>query len=263
MHSIRIIGPGRAGTSLAAALSAHGWAFAGFLGRHDDLADAAARRRRAGHRHARRRRRRGGGGASSPSPAPRWCTSRARSGSMPWRPTRSVPLSTRSCRCPTARSGRPASPRGSPSPSPASRSPGEMVAMPGRPAWSKWPTRTAPPTTRPPASPPTTSWRCWARSSGWPPRSGSTSTSFLPLTRAAVDDVASLGAARRADRAGAPRRLGHPEPPPRCAARGRARRLPGRRGAGDEARPGSGAQTVTPGEAVPTDETVPAVPAAV
>jgi len=41
MHSIRIIGPGRAGTSLAAALSARGWEFAGFLGRHDDLADAA------------------------------------------------------------------------------------------------------------------------------------------------------------------------------------------------------------------------------
>jgi predicted short-subunit dehydrogenase-like oxidoreductase (DUF2520 family) len=41
MHSIRIIGPGRAGTSLAAALSARGWEFAGFLGRHDDLAGAA------------------------------------------------------------------------------------------------------------------------------------------------------------------------------------------------------------------------------
>src|ERR1700722_5066789 len=41
MHSIRIIGPGRAGTSLAAALSARGWAFAGFRGRHDDIADAA------------------------------------------------------------------------------------------------------------------------------------------------------------------------------------------------------------------------------
>ena len=41
MHSIRIIGPGRAGTSLAAALSARGWAFAGFLGRHDELARAA------------------------------------------------------------------------------------------------------------------------------------------------------------------------------------------------------------------------------
>ena len=42
MHSIRIIGPGRAGTSLAAALSARGWEFAGFLGRHDELAGAAA-----------------------------------------------------------------------------------------------------------------------------------------------------------------------------------------------------------------------------
>jgi len=41
MHSIRIIGPGRAGTSLAAALSARGWAFAGFLRRGDDLSGAA------------------------------------------------------------------------------------------------------------------------------------------------------------------------------------------------------------------------------
>jgi predicted short-subunit dehydrogenase-like oxidoreductase (DUF2520 family) len=41
MHSIRIIGPGRAGTSLAAALSARGWEFAGFLGRNDELANAA------------------------------------------------------------------------------------------------------------------------------------------------------------------------------------------------------------------------------
>ena len=41
MPTIRIIGPGRAGTSLAAALSARGWTFAGFLGRGDDLAAAA------------------------------------------------------------------------------------------------------------------------------------------------------------------------------------------------------------------------------
>ncbi len=41
MHSIRIIGPGRAGTSLAAALSARGWDFAGFCGRHDDPSAAA------------------------------------------------------------------------------------------------------------------------------------------------------------------------------------------------------------------------------
>ena len=41
MHSIRIIGPGRAGTSLAAALSARGWEFAGFCGRRDDLSGAA------------------------------------------------------------------------------------------------------------------------------------------------------------------------------------------------------------------------------
>jgi predicted short-subunit dehydrogenase-like oxidoreductase (DUF2520 family) len=41
MPSIRIIGPGRAGTSLAAALTARGWTFAGFLGRGEDLTDAA------------------------------------------------------------------------------------------------------------------------------------------------------------------------------------------------------------------------------
>src|SRR5271155_5625521 len=41
MHSIRIIGPGRAGTSLAAALSARGWAFAGFLGHHEGVSRAA------------------------------------------------------------------------------------------------------------------------------------------------------------------------------------------------------------------------------
>ncbi|HWE67900.1 MAG TPA: DUF2520 domain-containing protein [Acidimicrobiales bacterium] len=41
MHTIRIIGPGRAGTSLAAALSGHGWDVVGFLGRRDDLSDAA------------------------------------------------------------------------------------------------------------------------------------------------------------------------------------------------------------------------------
>ena len=40
MHTIRIIGPGRAGTSLAAALSACGWSFTGFLGRGDDLSGA-------------------------------------------------------------------------------------------------------------------------------------------------------------------------------------------------------------------------------
>ncbi|HEY2213831.1 MAG TPA: DUF2520 domain-containing protein [Acidimicrobiales bacterium] len=41
MHTIRIIGPGRAGTSMAAALSTQGWDVVGFLGRHDDLTDAA------------------------------------------------------------------------------------------------------------------------------------------------------------------------------------------------------------------------------
>jgi predicted short-subunit dehydrogenase-like oxidoreductase (DUF2520 family) len=41
MATIRVIGPGRAGRSLAAALSARGWTVAGFLGRGDDVARAA------------------------------------------------------------------------------------------------------------------------------------------------------------------------------------------------------------------------------
>lgn len=42
MTSVRIIGPGRAGTSLALALTNVGWDVAPMLGRRDDLADAAA-----------------------------------------------------------------------------------------------------------------------------------------------------------------------------------------------------------------------------
>ena len=61
--------------------------------------------------------------------------------------------------------------------------------------------------------------------------------SFLPLTRAAVDDVAALGAGAALTGPGAPRRLGDPQSPPRCAPRVRARRLPGRGGAGDPAGP--------------------------
>lgn len=42
MRSVRFIGPGRAGRSLAAALEARGWHVAGFLGRGDDVGGAAA-----------------------------------------------------------------------------------------------------------------------------------------------------------------------------------------------------------------------------
>jgi predicted short-subunit dehydrogenase-like oxidoreductase (DUF2520 family) len=41
MYTIRIVGPGRAGTSLGTALSARGWSMTGYLGRHDDLTGAA------------------------------------------------------------------------------------------------------------------------------------------------------------------------------------------------------------------------------
>lgn len=42
MRTVRFIGPGRAGRSLAAALGSHGWHVAGLLGRGDDVRDAAA-----------------------------------------------------------------------------------------------------------------------------------------------------------------------------------------------------------------------------
>ncbi len=41
MRTVRIIGPGRAGRSLAAALSTAGWGIDGFLGRGDDVSRAA------------------------------------------------------------------------------------------------------------------------------------------------------------------------------------------------------------------------------
>jgi predicted short-subunit dehydrogenase-like oxidoreductase (DUF2520 family) len=41
MHTIRIIGPGRAGMSLGTALSSRGWTVTGYLGRDDDLSSAA------------------------------------------------------------------------------------------------------------------------------------------------------------------------------------------------------------------------------
>jgi predicted short-subunit dehydrogenase-like oxidoreductase (DUF2520 family) len=41
VHTVRFIGAGRAGRSLATALAAVGWDVVGLLGRHDDVADAA------------------------------------------------------------------------------------------------------------------------------------------------------------------------------------------------------------------------------
>ena len=57
-----------------------------------------------------------------------------------------------------------------------------------------WPTRTAPPTTRPPRSPPTSSSRSRAPPSGWRPRPASTAALLAPLVRAAVENWAARGA---------------------------------------------------------------------
>ena len=193
MHSIRIIGPGRAGTSLAAALSARGLGVRR-LPRAPRRAGARRRRcRPARHRHPRRRRRRGRG------------RGRAVAGHH-----RGPPLGFARARRPGAApaaggrapAGAAAQRRGRRRPSRLGRHlrRGRGAAGPrrGRPAsaaaWSRWPTATGRRTTPPPASRPTTWWPCWARWSGWPPRSGLDLESFLPLTRAAVDDVAALGA---------------------------------------------------------------------
>ena len=82
--------------------------------------------------------------------------------------------------------------------------------------------------------------------------------SFLPLTRAAVDDVAALGAGPAPDRPGPTGRLGDAQPPPRRPARVRARRLPGRGGAGHPAGPGGRHRSDATAET-----TAPAEPAAV
>ena len=105
MHSIRIIGPGRAGTSLAAALSAHG-EFAGFCARGDHLARAArgvdvlviATPDDAIAEVA---------AAVEPLAGTTVAHLSGSLGSTPWRHTRSGRRSTRSCPCPTERSARP------------------------------------------------------------------------------------------------------------------------------------------------------------
>ena len=231
MHSIRIIGPGRAGTSLAAALSARGWAFAGFLGRHDELGARRRGRRPARHRHSRRRRRRRGGRRRARRRAPRWPTCRARSGSTRWRRTPCGRPCTRWCRCPTARSVRPASCSGvtfAVAGAPLAR---DMVAsLGGRVVEVADGDRAA-----------YHAAACIAANHvvallGQVERVaasvGLDLESFLPLTRAAVDDVAALGAgpaltgpARRGDWATLSRHLDALPESERA-------RLPGRCGAG-------------------------------
>ena len=164
------------------------------------------------------------------------CTCRARSGSTRWRRTRCGRRCTRWCRCPTARSGRPGWARASPSPWPAHPSPHAMVEALGRP-------RGRGGRRRPGRLPRRGLHRRQPRGGAARPgraggrrRSASTSSRSCRLTRAAVDDVAALGArgrprpgpARRGDWATLSRHLD-------ALPEGRAGRLPGRRRAGDPA----------------------------
>ena len=230
MHSIRIIGPGRAGTSLAAALSARGWEFAGFCGRHDDLSGAAQ-------------------GVdvlviATPDDAiadvaaavvPATATTVVHlSGSLGLdalapHPLRAavhplVPLPNGEVGAARLCSGVTFAVAGAPQAREIVECLGGravVVADGDRAAYH--------------------AAACIAANHvvallGQVERVaaavGLDLESFLPLTRAAVDDVAALGARAALDRAGPAGRLGHAQPPPRRAARGRARRLPGRRGAG-------------------------------
>ena len=179
MHSIRIIGPGRAGTSLAAALSARGWEFAGFCGRHDDLSGAAqgvdvlviatpddaiadvaaavvpAVGTTVVHLS-------GSLGLDALAPHP------LRAAVHPL-----VPLPNGEVGAARLCSGVTFAVAGAP----VAR---EIVDVPRRAGGRGGRRRPRPPTTRPPASPPTTWWRCSARSNGWPPRSAWTSSRSSP-----------------------------------------------------------------------------------
>ena len=238
MHSIRIIGPGRAGTSLAAALSARGWAFAGFLGRHDELARAADGCRPARHRHPRRRRDRG-----------------RRGGRAVARHHGGAPLRLARARCagaaPAARHGAPSG--ATPQRGGRRRPPGlgrdlcrgRRAVGPGhgdqpRRADGRGRRR------RPGGVPRSRLHR--GQSRGGVARTGGAG-GRLGRAGPRVVPPADPGRRRRrggpgrrrgTDRSRPPGRLGHPQPPPRCAARVRARRLSGRRRPGDPPGPGRG-----------------------
>ena len=84
-------------------------------------------------------------------------------------------------------------------------------------ARSRWPTTSAPRTTRRPASRPTTSSRCSARSSGSPPRPACRSRPISTWRGARVDNVAGLGTAPTRSPARSPAATGTPSPAT-CAA---------------------------------------------
>ena len=175
MHSIRIIGPGRAGTSLAAALSARGWEFAGFLGRHDDLAGAAR------------------GVDVLVIATPDDAIAEVAASVLPAAGTTVVHLSGSlglEALAPHPLRGalHPLVPLPNGEVGAARLGSGVTFAVAGDAggaapsssasgaASSRWPTPTGRPTTPPPASRRTTWWRSSDRSSGWPPRSGWTSS---------------------------------------------------------------------------------------
>ncbi len=167
--TFRVIGPGRAGLSIAAALEAVGYRCEGVLGRHDPLRRRRPRRRPPGRRHPGRHRGRGGLAGRAGGHHRRRAPVRDRSGSRPWPRIRVGDRCTRWCRCPSPavgaarlRSGVTFAVAGDPIAATAGRGP-RRPSRRGR----RRPAGHA--TTRPPPSPPTTSSPCSARSSGWRP----------------------------------------------------------------------------------------------
>ena len=193
MTRVRIIGPGRAGSSLATALSRAGW---------EVLPIARARRRHqrgrrrgrpGAHRHPRPRHRRGGSRASTRRIASSWPTSPDRPGCTPWPATGGELSCTRSSRCPTrsaARSG---------SSAPGSGSPRTAIRW-----WPRWwpasgaasctsPRRSGSATTPRRSSRRTTSSRCSGRPNGWPAASARRSRPSSTSRAGSLADVAALG----------------------------------------------------------------------
>ena len=234
--SCAIVGAGRLGTALAAALRATGLAVDGPLGRgaspegvdavllcvpDAEIAAAAAARRARACRSA---------------------TARAPRGSTCSRATRRSalhPLMTVPADGAPAFAGAGAAVAGSTPRALAIARGAGRAARACAPRRS--PTPTAPPTTPRPRSPRTSSSRSRARRSGSPPRPGVERALLAPLVRAAVENWARLGAGRRADRPDRARRRGHGRAPARrrrgaharpAAAVRRARRRHARRSPG-------------------------------
>ena len=208
---VRIVGPGRAGSALAAALADAGWRVDGPLGRDHDPAPSPPATRLVLLAVPD-----GAVAAVAASLAPGEAVVAHVAGSLgldvlaPHQRVASVhPLVS----LPDADARRPPAAPAPGSPWPATRSREEVVARSAA-GPSRSPTPTARPTTPLRWWPPTTSSPCSARSSGSPASVDVPLEAYLDLARGALDNVAEVGPGRRAHRTRRPGRPGDRGPAP-------------------------------------------------